>query len=183
MSEETIVRNAAPTLAGLKSGNLFTCDYNSRSALEAEVRKYNAALAPKGIVMLILRWSERKALIYLFRPGMLRRDLSGSEALPILAAAGYEGLSMAQCLRRLRDRLSVNTDFPHEIGLFLSYPPEDVRGFIEHRDTGCKQIGCWRVYSDVEAAEEKFRQFKMCTDSYCRRSAMGVPMERLAVAV
>ena len=24
-------------------------------------------------------------------------------------------------------------EFPHEVGLFLSYPPEDVKGFIAHR--------------------------------------------------
>ena len=24
-------------------------------------------------------------------------------------------------------------EFPHEVGLFLSYPPEDVKGFIDHR--------------------------------------------------
>ena len=34
-------------------------------------------------------------------------------------------------------------EFPHEVGLFLSYPPEDVKGFIDHRANNfkCTEIG------------------------------------------
>ena len=32
---------------------------------------------------------------------------------------------------------------PHEVGLFLSYPPEDVKGFIDHRASGFKSAGLW----------------------------------------
>mgnify|MGYP006917983558 CR=1 FL=1 len=31
MSEEQVVRNCAPTLAGLKTGNLFACPYESQA--------------------------------------------------------------------------------------------------------------------------------------------------------
>ena len=30
-------------------------------------------------------------------------------------------------------------EFPHEVGLFLSYPPEDVKGFIDHRANDFKR--------------------------------------------
>ena len=65
--------------------------------------------------------------------------------------------------------------------LFLSYPPEDVRGFIEHRDQGCKCVGCWKVYGDVRPARKKFAQYQQCTDCYLRQNARGCPLERLAV--
>lgn len=60
-------------------------------------------------------------------------------------------------------RLRNNADFPHEVGLFLGYPPEDVRGFIENRASGFKLIGCWKVYGDVDAARKKFESFESCT--------------------
>lgn len=185
MSENYLVRFAAPTLAGLKSGNLFTCPYESREALKAEIRSYNSVLAPKGIILTVMRWSADRALIYVFRPGMLQKDLSDRDAVQLLLEAGYQSSSsLSQCLRRLRERLNDRKEeFPHEVGLFLSYPPEDVRGFIEHRDTGCVEVGTWRVYGDVETARIKFRQFKKCTDSYLKRAEMGVPLDRLAVTV
>ena len=36
-------------------------------------------------------------------------------------------------LRQLSNRLCLEHDFPHEIGIFLGYPLEDVVGFIENQ--------------------------------------------------
>ena len=62
------------------------------------------------------------------------------QAKSLLREQGYDGLAPAGCLSRLRQRLTQEPEFPHEIGLFLGYPPEDVRGFMEHRP--CKCVGC-----------------------------------------
>ena len=69
----------------------------------------------------------------MFRPGKLVRDLEQKDAAPILEEAGYEPGDCVGCIRRLIDRLHAGGEFPHEIGLFLGYPPEDVRGFIDNR--------------------------------------------------
>ena len=71
-------------------------------------------------------------------------------------------------------------EFPHEVGLFLSYPPEDVKGFLEHRP--CKCVGCWKVYENEEAARKTFAKYKACTRVYCRQLASGIDIERLTVA-
>ena len=71
-------------------------------------------------------------------------------------------------------------EFPHEVGLFLSYPPEDVKGFLEHRP--CKCVGCWKVYENEEAAKKTFAKYKACTRVYCRQLASGIDIERLTVA-
>ena len=51
---------------------------------------------------------------------------------------------MGTLIRRLQDE----AEFPHEIGLFLSYPPEDVQGFIDHHARDFKLSGLWKVYGD-----------------------------------
>ena len=43
---------------------------------------------------------------------------------------------------RLIKRLNEDAEFPHEIGLFPGYPPEDVRGFIENRAERSVQRRC-----------------------------------------
>lgn len=55
-------------------------------------------------------------------------------------------------------KLRRSEDFPHEIGLFLGYPLEDVAGFMELGPCSCKCTGCWKVYGNVEAAKKKFAQ-------------------------
>ena len=44
-------------------------------------------------------------------------------------------------------------DLPHEVGLFLSYPPEDVKGFIDHRANDFKCAGLNLVCESVICAD------------------------------
>ena len=131
MSEEMVVRQCAPTLAGIKAGSLFPCPCTDRDALLDEVRQLNRRLSPKGLCLLPLRFTEGSALLYLDRPATLRRDLSDDLARRLLAEAGYDGGSCGRCVATLIRRFRQGADFPHEIGLFLSYPPEDVKGFVD----------------------------------------------------
>ena len=85
MSEEMVVRQCAPTLAGIKAGSLFPCPCTDRDALLDEVRQLNRRLSPKGLCLLPLRFTEGSALLYLYRPATLRRDLSDDLARRLLA--------------------------------------------------------------------------------------------------
>ena len=182
MSEEALVRNCAPTLAGLKTGSMFTCPFESRDALLASLRSFNERLRKKGLRILPLRISDRKALLYLYRPARLFRDLASAEAAAVLNRCGYDPDNRAGCLRTLCRRIRTEAHFPHEVGLFLGYPVEDVCGFMENNSCNCKCVGCWKVYGDVEAAKKKFAQYKKCTRIYCDRWAQGADIERLTVA-
>lgn len=79
------------------------------------------------------------------------------------------------------ERLKESATFPHEIGLFLGYPPEDVSGFIENKPGSCKCVGHWKVYGNMAEAQRMFDQYKKCTDVYCRCWAAGESLERLTV--
>ena len=168
MSEEMFVRQCAPTLAGVKTGSLFSCPYDTREGMTEDVRRLNRVLVPKGLRLLPLRYSEKRVLLYLYRPTELWRDLNDDKAAEILDAAGYSCTDCDRCVVKLIQRLRGNKDFPHEIGLFLSYPPEDVKGFIDNNAANFKYSGLWKVYGDEKRAKAMFEKFKKCTDIYCR---------------
>ena len=86
-------------------------------------------------------------------------------------------------MTRLVQRLRRQEEFPHEVGLFLSYPPEDVAGFIANNARRCKCSGLWKVYGDEARAKRMFRAFKTCTADYCRHLRSGKTLEELVVAV
>ena len=183
MSDDMVIYHCAPTLAGIKTGNLFSCEYEDRQSIVEDVRKINRVLVPKGLCMLPLRFSEKRVLLYLYRPDSLKKDLCRAEALELLEEFGYRGKSCGHVLSRLIRRLGRNGDFPHEIGLFLSYPPEDVRGFIENKAGNYKLLGYWKVYGDEIKAKQLFEQYRRCTEQYCRWRNAGKNLESLAVAV
>ena len=60
MSEDLIVRHCAPTLAGLKTGNMFTATFSSEAQLDAEVQQLNHILTEKGLRVTVLRIACRK---------------------------------------------------------------------------------------------------------------------------
>lgn len=183
MSEELILRHCAPTLARLKTGNMFSCACSGKKELKAWLRKINKILVKKGLRVLPLRQSGGRALIYVYRPSHLSRDLENETARKILEERGYRGCSSAaMCVVHLIKRIEESEDFPHEVGLFLGYPLEDVCGFIENKACGCKCSGCWKVYGDEQKARELFAKYKKCTDIYCGHWANGGSFEKLAVA-
>ena len=65
MSDDYLIRNCAPTLAGIKTASLFTCPYETQDALLTDIRQMNKRLTPKGLRILPMRFSEKNALIYL----------------------------------------------------------------------------------------------------------------------
>lgn len=182
MSEDLIVRQCAPTLAGIKTGSLFPHPCESPEALLAQICQFNRRLRSKGLCLLPLRCAGSTALLYLYRPAALRRDLSDQLARSLLARAGYPPVCSEQCIALLIRRLRQGGSFPHEIGLFLSYPPEDVQGFIENRAGSYQYAGLWKVYSDEHRARQLFAKYKKCTEIYCRRQQAGQSIEQLAVA-
>ena len=181
MSEEILIRQGAPTLAGIKTGSLFPCPCDDREALLDDVRRLNRLLAPKGLCLLPIRFKGGQALLYLYRPARLKIDLKNELARRTLGNAGYLDESPERCIVNLIRRFQ-GEEFPHEIGLFLSYPPEDVQGFIENHAQNYKLSGLWKVYGDEAYARAAFAKYNQCTDIYCRSWRAGSSLERLAVA-
>ena len=166
MSEEAMIRNCAPTLAGIKTGNLFRYRYNNISEMRESVRFWNRRLRKKGVRILPLRYRDSHALLYLYRPSQLADDLQNDQAGTILRHCGYSPEHAAQCIAKLIERLNESDAFPHEIGLFLGYPPEDVSGFILHHACNYKCAGCWKVYGDEQKCRRLFAKYKQCTRIY-----------------
>lgn len=182
MSEEILIRQGAPTLAGIKTGSLFPCPCENRENLLADIRRLNRLLVPKGLCLLPIRFLEGQALLYLYRPAELRRDCR-TRWRPSCCARRATPMSCARCVAQLIRRFRESGEFPHEVGLFLSYPPEDVKGFIDHRANGFKCAGLWKVYGDEAKAQALFAKFKKCTEIYCALWQTGSKLEQLAVAV
>jgi len=183
MSEELLVQYCSPTLAGLKTGNMFSCQYESPEQLRGEIRRINKLLSGKGLRIVPLRMSSSKALIYAYRPAMLKADLSHQDSRRILSQQGYECSKPCRCLIRLIQRMQEQGDFPHEVGLFLGYPPEDVQGFIDNNAQCAKCSGCWKVYGDEEKAQRLFAKYRKCSRVYRQQFSRGSSIQRLTVAV
>jgi len=165
MSEEYLVWQAAPTLAGLKTGSLFPCKYESYEAIKSEICAMNRTLSQKGLRLIPLRRNEKQVLLYLYRPERLRADLSSPEAVDILrkkglsAAAKKSGRVAAEGIVLTREKdgrtvlveINSETDFVAKTDNFLKFcegvaaaalaaAPADLEGLKQASFPGGKSV-------------------------------------------
>lgn len=183
MSELLLIEHCAPTLARIKTASLFSCNYGDARTLLCFLIYWNKSLNPKGVYLKLMKASGSRALIYVFRKSGLEQDLKNRLTESYLKKLGYDTDSTDKVLNHLKKRICTQDVFPHEIGFFLGYPPEDVAGFIENKGKNFKLCGCWKVYGDVRRAEKRFDMYRKCRVIYRRFFDSGRTVDMLTVPV
>lgn len=151
-----IALQCAPFLKGLKVSCVISVDENLYGTLKEIFRGMDIAwhMASR---------SEGKCLVLFYRPKRMEEYLRDPKVHALLREYGYVSMELTQMLERLSERVRDFSEkgmgFPHEIGAFLGYPIEDVRGFIENQGRKYLMIGYWKVYSDLAWARMTFKEY------------------------
>ena len=66
MSEELIVEQCSPTLAGIKTGSLFTVPSKNGGELKESIKRLNSVMVPRGIRVIPVKKLKSRVLIYLY---------------------------------------------------------------------------------------------------------------------
>lgn len=170
--ESMLAFHAAPTLMGMKCASL--CGLSAQEYNFGEVaRLFAENYFGERINACFIKRSSQRMLIYVYDTALLERRLSDKKVRKFLSGYGYDiSWNAKKCMDRLCERL-VQSDFPHEIGIFLGYPLEDVKGFIANCGQRCKYCGVWKVYGDVERAKAMFECYEQCRVRLCRELENG----------
>ena len=181
--EAVLVRQCAPTLAGMKPGSIFCFNHSPLEVSRQKVCQWNKQLAPFGLTVQILleRPSSSSVIVFVYRRDRLEQMLSDDAYQSFLAQAGYERTNLDGLLEQLSYRLRTQPEFPHEIGVFLGYPLRDVIGFIENHGRNFTCCGFWKSYGDPAEMQVCFACYRRCIQTYVAMFEQGIPIERLAV--
>lgn len=180
MLENGMIEYCAPTLAGIKSANLFNYRFVSKRKTATELKEVNRKLNERGVYVEALLWRENSVLIYTYRKSHLAGDLQKAGVGELLAKYGYKEITLEACIKRLKQRLFQYDCFPHEIGVFLGYPLEDVIGFIKGQE--CKYCGLWKVYCNEGEKIKLFEKIQKCTRIYLQVFAEGRSISQMTVS-
>lgn len=183
--ESLLAELCAPTLAGVKPASLFRYQPQPGEDICGEVRFWNAALAPRGVTVRLLKKCELTGavLAYVYRPRQLASILKSAKVRDFLQSEGYRLPADDEAiLCQLADRLCCEAGFPHEIGVFLGYPLADVIGFIRNRGQNYTYCGYWKAYGDPTMAQKCFAKYKKCEQVYKRLHDQGRTVWQLTVA-
>ena len=182
MFDQQLIEYCAPTLASIKTASLFSVNIEEM-VQNSSFNIWEHELNKKGVSMTVLHTSHRRTQIYVYRREMLERDIRQERVANFLKECGYECQSVAGDINHLKQRMDNCKQFPHEIGLFLGYPIDDVIGFIENGGKNSICCGYWKVYYNRQEAEKQFMSFNRCRNIYKHLFKKGKTISQLTVAV
>lgn len=151
----------APFLAGIKVSNLFIVEERYWLGLCWLCRNTD-------ICVRRLYYCRGKVTLLMYRKKELEEWLNMPETYALLIKLGYENGNLHHIFTRLEEKIgghgSGEMPFPHELGLILGYPPEDVEGFLENGGKKCLYTGYWKVYAHLEEKLELFWAYDRAVD-------------------
>lgn len=171
-----LAQHTAPTLLGIKCASLISL---SKSEFDVDVHSaaFNRRAAVRGLQSRILCECRNRILLLIYSEKLLSARLSDPRVQQMLTECGYPtGCTLEECLAVLSERIRQSADFPHEIGIFLGYPIEDVVGFIENHGENYKLCGCWKVYGCPENARRTFANYEKCRNFLCNKLNEGADL-------
>lgn len=174
--EEQLAFHSAPSLLGIKCASLMSVRRNEFD-VAASSERFNRRASAKGLRVRELCGCPQRALLLVYNEARLAARLADPLCREVLRSNGYaDDLTAEECICRLARRIRVNGDFPHEIGIFLDYPVEDVLGFIENKGANFKLCGYWKVYGDTVKAQRTFDNYNKCRRFLCNKLREGTDL-------
>ncbi len=174
--ELQLALQCAPLITGLKLSNLLTISPDGFSQVEKIVEGSILSMYP-------LMETEAKIVILLYRRDHLEKYLKMPQVQKLLQEAGYDSGRLEDILPVFCERYETYAEnrksFPHEMGLLLGYPPEDVEGFIRHQGRNSLCTGYWKVYADKEGKQRLFEKYEYARENLIQLLHYGVKMAEI----
>lgn len=145
-------------LSGIKPSNLLIYSNHCEGCISEELKN-------TGAEHMKLYTGKNDSVSIIFNREKLEEALLDEENREFIKQYGYEDFSVNSVIEKLAGRYTEfkegKAEFPHEMGIVLGYPLEDVSGFIENNGKNYLYSGYWKVYKN---AEEKIQLFKIYKD-------------------
>lgn len=160
----------APLLMSIKISNLLIINVELKKDLMS-------IISGTGITAYELFEQDGKVYYLLYFLEELEAYLNLTEIRNILFQEGYQEFDAKALLDQFRIRYQRYTegkeDFPHEMGVFLGYPAEDVKGFIENEGKNFLYSGYWKVYDRLSEKLYLFQQFERAKEAVIGKISCG----------
>lgn len=177
--ETQVALQCAPLLAGIKVSNLLNVGADKK---EEAARLFEQT--PVSFHILYEQDGRISALLYRKEP--LDACLERLEVRRLLDELGYGGMELDAILSRVAARYQRHMEgrrgFPHEIGLLLEYPVEDVRCFIEKEGRDFLYAGYWKVYGNMAKALQIFSSYDNAREAVIRMAGKGAGIRDILAA-
>lgn len=173
-----VASQCAPVLKDCKVANMISTSCG-------QWRQIRGFLKGSSVVCIPLVLGEHKDVLLLYRYERMVKLLSETKVRQFLRKYGYELLDLPDVIKRLRLRYRAyaqeGVEFPHELGVLLDYPVEDVESYIMNDGKNSLMTRYWKVYHNLSHAKERFRSFDEAKEMALAQIVAGSSLQQVAV--
>ncbi|MGV3024150.1 DUF3793 family protein [Clostridium thermobutyricum] len=156
--EKYLLFTLSPVIGGLKPSSTITLSYDKKeySIWSNYKKEFLEILKLKEIV---LRKGTKAEIILIYNEENLLNCINKKDNREFLNKLGYDlTLTLEENLDILVYRYE-KYHCPHELGVFLGIPIEDVIDFMECSDKKCLMCGYWKVFNNYNNAKDIFNKY------------------------
>lgn len=156
--EKYLLFTLSPVIGGLKPSSTITLSYDKKeySIWSTYKKEFLEILKLKEIV---LRKGTKAEIILIYNEENLLNCINKKDNREFLNKLGYDlTLTLEENLDILVYRYE-KYHCPHELGVFLGIPIEDVIDFMECSDKKCLMCGYWKVFNNYNDAKDIFNKY------------------------
>lgn len=182
--DEFFAFHAAPAIAGIKPANLFSCPAKLLPQADEVLAHYAREFCDSSTRFKLLCRCREHILILVYDSKLLDELFQKPVTKNYLARYGYDkDISASGFLNKLAQKIAAEESFPHEIGIVLGYPPEDIEGFKRYKGHNFKCCGYWKVYGNAERAQKLFDAYTLCREKLMQALQTGATLKIAAAAI
>ncbi|OON99820.1 MAG: hypothetical protein ATN35_10565 [Epulopiscium sp. Nele67-Bin004] len=160
--ENYMLYNLSPVIKGVKPA--ITLSINKSKALYDAWNQMNEQfLVSLGLKSVLLRETSTSIILYIYDEQQLSDVVCVQEVGEFLINLGYNLDNIQAIVDNLIHRYTL-FNCPHELGIFLGIPIDDVKDFMICSDKPCVLCGYWQVYNNVDEAKKIFLAYDKAKD-------------------
>ena len=184
-----------PTLLSKKPSSLIRVNIRNSEYKDRLLQSINSVIGKFNCDYYILYENTSALNLLIYHRELLRCLLATKEISKFLIALGYElklndillllstlRIKLGQYYENRSSDVSIHSpiEFPHEIGIILGYPIQDVMDFIKYQGKNYIFCGYWKVYHNAEEAVKIFEDYKQIRHYAINMLHEGKKLELLA---
>lgn len=159
--EKFLLYNSSLVISEAKPSATITLKKGINSIYEKWIKYGEDFLKSIDIKYINLRECENALIILVYDAKELAKYIFKEENKSFLKKLGYSDESNLDIYLEKLKRRYEEFNCPHELGVFLGYPLNDVKDFMDCSNKKCLACGYWRVYNDYNTAKEIFNTYDM----------------------
>lgn len=181
--ENFLVYNSSLVIAGVKPAVTVTMKKNNEKLYRSWKCFGQSLLENINLKFIELRESNNSIILMIYDQDVLEKELNKESHIEFLSSLGYSYvLEINDYVNTLKSRYE-KYHCPHELGLFLGIPFEDVKDFMECTTKKCLLCGYWKVYNDSSKAITIFNEYDKVKEYTIKNMLEGNSSRDLALSI